>query len=77
MTKPIQLPPLPDAEAYLYINGDHRGVSLHYRSDLEISEGTSRFPLITTDQAVNYVRAVLQPQDQKDAIASAMTSIAD
>lgn len=60
MTKPIQLPPIPDAEAYLYINGDHRGVSLHYRSDMELSEGTSRIPLIPRDQVINYVQAAIE-----------------
>lgn len=52
-----ELPSLPDAEAYLYVNGNQRGVSLYYRSDSEISEGTSRFPLITTDQAEAYAQA--------------------
>lgn len=56
----FELPPPPEPEAYLYVNGDHRGVSLHYRSDMDISEGTTRKALITTEQADERVREALR-----------------
>lgn len=56
----FELPPMPESEAYLYVNGDHRGVSLHYRSDMGISEGTVRKSLITTEQAAEWAREVIR-----------------
>lgn len=56
----FELPPLPEPEAYLYVNGDQRGVSLHYRGDMDIAEGVTRKALITTEQADERVREALR-----------------
>ena len=47
-------PAFPEPEAYLYVNGKHRGVSLNFHGDMDLSEGTVRHALITTDQAEAY-----------------------
>jgi len=61
----IELLPLPYAEAYLYVNGEQRGVSLHYRGDLDLPEGTTRFGLITTEQADDRARAAIEADRQR------------
>jgi hypothetical protein len=45
---------LPEPDAYLYVNGNHRGVSLEWRSDMDLSVGTERHALYTEKQ----VRAI-------------------
>ena len=63
---------LPEPDAYLYVNGDHRGVSLNFRSDMDLSEGTVRHALITTDQAEAYAAAkVRDALDRAIAICDA------
>ena len=47
-------PAFPEPEAYLYVNGKHRGVSLNFHGDMDLSEGTVRHALITTNQAESY-----------------------
>lgn len=58
---------MPEPEAFLYLNGEHRGVSLNFRSDMNLSEGTVRYALITTDQAEAYAAAkVLEALEKAD-----------
>lgn len=62
---------MPEPEAFLYVNGEHRGVSLNFRDDMDLSEGTVRHALITTDQAEAYatarVRAAMSAAFEKAA----------
>lgn len=58
----------PEAEAYLYENGEHRGVSLHMRGDMDLSAGTIGRGLITTDQAEAYAAAKVR-EALEEAIA--------
>ncbi|NYT64884.1 hypothetical protein H0A58_02735 [Alcaligenaceae bacterium] len=48
---------MPEAEAHLYVNGHHRGVSLFMRSDVDMSDGTTRQDLIATEQAETHATA--------------------
>ena len=41
---------LPEPDAYLYVNGDHRGVGLAWRGDMDLAEGTERHNLFTEQQ---------------------------
>ena len=46
---------LPEPDAYLYTSGNHRGVSLEWRGQSDMAEGTERHALYTERQ----VRALL------------------
>ena len=46
---------LPEPDAYLYTSGNHRGVSLEWRGQSDMAEGTERHALYTEQQ----VRALL------------------
>lgn len=48
---------MPEPAAYLYVNGEHRGVSLDLRGDMDLSEGTDRQALVTVEQAEAYAQA--------------------
>lgn len=47
----------PEVEAYLYVNGAHRGVSLNLRGDMDLSVGTGRHDLVTAASADAYANA--------------------
>ncbi len=47
----------PEVEAYLYVNGDHRGVSLNIRGDMDLSAGTERHSLVKAASAEAYANA--------------------
>lgn len=50
----------PSPEAFLYVNGEHRGVSLNLCGGMDLSDGTVRHGLITTTQAEAYADARVQ-----------------
>ena len=54
---------LPEPDAYLYTSGNHRGVSLEWRGQSDMAEGTERHALYTEQQ----VRALLAAHAQADA----------
>lgn len=57
---------LPDPDAYLYVNGAHRGVSLEYSGAMDLQEGTERHSLYTEQ----VVRKLLAAQKfQMDELA--------
>jgi hypothetical protein len=58
--------PLPEPDAYLYVNGNHRGVSLEWRSDMDLSAGTERHALYTEKQC----RALLPKHPRKSCCLS-------
>ena len=41
---------LPEPDTYLYVNGEHRGVGLAWRGDMDVAEGTERHNLFTEQQ---------------------------
>lgn len=51
---------IPEPEAFLYVNGEHRGVSLNLCGGMDLSDGTVRYALITTDQAEAYANAMVK-----------------
>lgn len=55
------------AEAYLYVNGEHRGVSLHPRNGMELSVGTTRHDLVTVEQAEAHAAAKVREALGEDA----------
>ena len=48
---------MPEPEAFLYVDGKHRGVSLNLCDGMDLSGGTVRESLITTTQAEAYAAA--------------------
>lgn len=60
--------PLPEPDAYLYTNGNHRGVSLEWRAQSDMAEGTERHALYTEKQ----VRAMLLTSDKPRAVDSTL-----
>ena len=55
---------LPEPDAYLYTSGNHRGVSLEWRGQSDMAEGTERHALYTEQQ----VRAMLSTGVQAQAV---------
>ena len=49
---------LPNPDAYLYVNGEHRGVSLAWRGDMDLAEGTERHNLYTVQQVREIIKGL-------------------
>ena len=55
---------LPEPDAYLYTSGNHRGVSLEWRGQSDMAEGTERHALYTERQVRALLGGVFAPAAQ-------------
>ncbi len=55
---------LPEPDAYLYTSGNHRGVSLEWRGQSDMAEGTERHALYTELQVRALLGGVFAPAAQ-------------
>ena len=55
---------LPEPDAYLYTSGNHRGVSLEWRGQSDMAEGTERHALYTEQQVRDLLAEVSAPAAQ-------------